>query len=118
MKFILQNVILPFDDVCSVLVMMLNDEDAVIGSVRITQWNTDTPLLCGVFIGENFRRRGFGEELIRFAVNVCRGAGKPTVSLMVKPKNEAAIALYRKCGFRKFYAWPDEDELLFAMAID
>lgn len=46
-----------------------------------------------------FRRRGFGESLLRMAAAFAREAGLAWIDLTVLAHNEAALALYRKLGF-------------------
>jgi ribosomal protein S18 acetylase RimI-like enzyme len=46
-----------------------------------------------------FRRRGFGEALLRTAVAFAAQAGLAWIDLAVLAHNEPALALYRKLGF-------------------
>jgi ribosomal protein S18 acetylase RimI-like enzyme len=59
----------------------------------------ETPQL-GIAVFAPFQRRGYGERLMREALNAARNAGRRRVSLTVHPQNPA-IALYERCGFRK-----------------
>lgn len=47
-------------------------------------------------VTKDYRRLGLGQELVKFAVNEL-GAN----ALTVNPNNKAAIALYKKCGFKR-----------------
>jgi ribosomal protein S18 acetylase RimI-like enzyme len=58
-----------------------------------------TPQL-GIALFAPFRRRGYGERLLRAALAAGRAHGFPQVALTVHPQNPA-IALYERCGFRK-----------------
>jgi len=51
-------------------------------------------------IREGFRRKGYGKKLMQFAFNLAREKGLPTIELEVIATNDAAIALYKKLGFR------------------
>ncbi len=57
--------------------------------------------LGGIFTAPEFRKRGFAEFLIKQIVAVERKMGKHIV-LFVKPKNVAALTLYKRCGFSNF----------------
>ena len=58
-----------------------------------------TPQL-GIALEPPYQRRGYGEPLMRAALDAARAHGFPQVSLTVHPQNPA-IALYERCGFRK-----------------
>jgi ribosomal protein S18 acetylase RimI-like enzyme len=58
-----------------------------------------TPQL-GIAVLPEFQRRGFGEILMRAALQAAREHGYAQVSLTVHPQNPA-IPLYRRCGFRQ-----------------
>ena len=57
--------------------------------------------LGGVFTVPNFRKLGFAEFLIKKIVAEKNQLGKKVV-LFVKPKNLAAVTLYKRCGFSSF----------------
>ena len=57
--------------------------------------------LGGVFTLPNYRKLGFAEFLIKKIVAEKNAVGKKIV-LFVKPKNLAAVTLYRRCGFSNF----------------
>lgn len=57
--------------------------------------------LGGVFTVPECRKRGFAEFLIKQIVAEKRQLGKSVV-LFVKPRNVAALTLYRRCGFSSF----------------
>jgi ribosomal protein S18 acetylase RimI-like enzyme len=59
----------------------------------------ETPQL-GIAVFAPFRHHGYGERLMREALNAARNAGRRRVSLTVHPQNPA-IALYERCGFRR-----------------
>lgn len=58
-----------------------------------------TPQL-GIALLPSFQHRGYGEPLLRAALDAARAYGHAQVSLTVHPANPA-IALYERCGFRK-----------------
>jgi ribosomal protein S18 acetylase RimI-like enzyme len=59
-----------------------------------------TPQL-GIALFPEFQGRGYGERLMRAALDAARAHGFKQVTLTVHPENPAA-ALYRRCGFTQF----------------
>lgn len=57
----------------------------------------ETPQL-GIALFPEFQHRGYGEPLMRAALEAARAHGYRRVSLTVHPGNPAA-SLYRRCGF-------------------
>jgi RimJ/RimL family protein N-acetyltransferase len=52
-----------------------------------------------MMVAADWRRRGVGTALLEAAIDWARARGLHKLTLSVFPHNEAAIALYRKCGF-------------------
>lgn len=77
--------------------------------------------ILNLAVDEEYRKKGIGNDLIKFALmdGVNRGAG--TVILEVRSSNKAAIKLYEKFGFKEvavrkgYYDNPREDALLMAL---
>ncbi|MEG1758308.1 MAG: ribosomal protein S18-alanine N-acetyltransferase [Oscillospiraceae bacterium] len=73
---------------------------------------------------ENMRRRTVGSQLLEFALSLAKEAGCRIVSLEVRCKNTAAIALYEKFGFsragmrRGFYKKPRDDAQNMLLYLD
>jgi ribosomal protein S18 acetylase RimI-like enzyme len=51
-------------------------------------------------VRENWRRRGFGESLLRLAFRTFQARGAMHVELKVEAQNAAAIRLYERVGMR------------------
>jgi ribosomal protein S18 acetylase RimI-like enzyme len=47
-----------------------------------------------------FRGRGYGEKLVRHALDVLHKLGAPKVNLLIRPTNSKVRAFYEKLGFR------------------
>lgn len=64
------------------------------------------------------QRRGFGRLVLHGLVELAAAAGMESVTLEVRPSNEAARALYRRYGFyevglrRRYYADNHEDAII------
>ena len=71
-----------------------------------------------VAVRENYRRRGIGRTLLDRILDEGKRAGVSSAFLELRAGNDAALALYEKCGFRvtarrqRYYAEPVEDALV------
>ncbi|MDV3220741.1 GNAT family N-acetyltransferase [Intrasporangium sp.] len=79
------------------------DAQGVIGSVGLgAHWETEratTGELFGLYVAPRARGRGVGEALVNAVLDEARHLGRTEVVLEVGSTNEAAIALYERCGF-------------------
>jgi [ribosomal protein S18]-alanine N-acetyltransferase len=72
-----------------------------------------------VVVAEEARRRGLGGSLMQALMERARRQGAESVFLEVRESNVAAVALYRKWGFKEagkrkgYYSAPAEDGLLY-----
>lgn len=79
--------------------------------------------VLNVAVRPDQRRRGHAERLLDHMLAVARAAGVRVLSLEVRVSNAAAVALYRKRGFReigrrpKYYADNGEDALLMDLEL-
>ncbi len=80
--------------------------------------------LMNVAVDPAWRRRGIGEEMVRFALTTGLARGIRTATLEVRASNFTAQSLYRKLGFfqvgirRNYYREPREDALLLQCDFD
>jgi mycothiol synthase len=60
------------------------------------------------FVGvvPEWRGRGLGRELLRWAIARCRAAEAGTIELNVEAANDRALELYRRTGFTAEVEWP------------
>lgn len=86
------------------LVVELND--ALVGMLQITfipylthigSWRC---LIEGVRIHEEFRGRGFGEQMFQYAIKLAKEKGCNLVQLTSDKKRPDAIRFYEKLGFK------------------
>jgi GNAT superfamily N-acetyltransferase len=56
--------------------------------------------LAGMFVDQAARQRGIGVALVESIIGWAQARGADRLLLRVTSGNEAAIALYRRCGFR------------------
>jgi RimJ/RimL family protein N-acetyltransferase len=73
-------------------------DDAIVGEIRIDpSWMGFGEI--GMMVAAGSRGRGVGTALVEAAIEWSRSHGLHKLALGVFPHNQAAIALYRKCGF-------------------
>ena len=78
------------------------EEDPIVGILCLTIYRVPTGLrsiIEDVIVDESVRRRGIGEALVRYAIDLAREAGADGVSLTSNPQREAANQLYQSMGF-------------------
>ncbi|WP_314626989.1 ribosomal protein S18-alanine N-acetyltransferase [uncultured Selenomonas sp.] len=81
--------------------------------------------ITNVAVAPAARGRGVGAALLAALMEIARGRGVRSMTLEVRPSNEAALALYKKFGFRSvgrrphYYTDNDEDaEILWNTDIE
>ena len=74
-------------------------DDSPAGIVMIARrgW---TSRLAAMAIAPNLRSRGLGQHLMRIAIREAKDRGDRSMLLEVFEQNPAAVALYKKLGFR------------------
>jgi len=100
---------------------VIEDEGEIIGFIWISLASGECHVL-NLCISQVKQRKGYGRELLIYALNWSRSQGAGIVYLEVRRSNTRAIALYRKMNFkqigeRKSYyptATGKEDALIFA----
>jgi ribosomal protein S18 acetylase RimI-like enzyme len=78
------------------------EDDPIVGILCLTVYRVPTGLrsiIEDVIVDENARRRGIGEALVRYAVDLAKEAGANGISLTSNPQREAANQLYQSLGF-------------------
>ena len=88
----------------SVLLLALDEEGAVVGSLTLAVFRIPTGLRAwieDVVVDEAARGRGVGEALNQEAIGRARAEGATTVDLTSRPSREAANRLYRRLGFEE-----------------
>lgn len=79
--------------------------------------------IANVAIHPDFRKRGYGKYLLRWAIERCWVKGVATITLEVNEKNNAARNLYDKMGFKivgkkaKYYE-NNDDALILARFLE
>ena len=89
---------------CSMLLVARDPDEhsPIAGILCLTIYRVPTGLrsiIEDVVVDGNARRRGIGEALVRYALDLARDAGAEGVSLTSNPQREAANQLYQALGF-------------------
>ena len=90
--------------------MVLLDGDVLLGSISIHNIDhLNGNAFIGIFIGEEeYRRKGYGAEAIRLIVEYgIKTLNLHTIMLTVHADNYAAVACYKKVGFREVGRLPE-----------
>lgn len=78
--------------------------------------------ILNIAVHPEYRRRGFGEKLLKYALGKMRSNLVYEVFLEVRRSNEAARKLYRKFGFREAFErrnyYGDEDAIVMTLYLD
>ena len=83
----------------------------------------DEASITNVAVSPEFRKRGYGEQLVAEAKLTAKEANAESIFLEVRVSNEPAISLYKKMGFeelgirKKFYEHPVEDAIIMKVGI-
>jgi ribosomal protein S18 acetylase RimI-like enzyme len=79
-----------------------DENGEIVGILSLTVYRVPTgvrSIIEDVVVDEKIRRRGFGEALVRQAIELARQAGANGVSLTSSPTRKAANYLYQAIGF-------------------
>jgi [ribosomal protein S18]-alanine N-acetyltransferase len=95
-------------------------EHAIIGYIMF--WLIeDEGQINNIAVHPDFRGKGIGEEIVRFALDKIRHLGGTFVTLEVRQSNAAAASLYQKMGFtllgvrEGYYQNPSEDARVMSL---
>ena len=93
-------------------IFVLESEGRVRGWYSLSAYRSGRPAVRGTaelsyYIGAASRGRGFGTALVTHAVSHAPGLGKRVLFCIILERNEASIALVKKCGFELWGRLPD-----------
>lgn len=84
--------------------LVIFDEDRIIGMACVHFRETCIRKIAtieDVVVDKEYRKKGFGEKLVKSLVKRAQERGANRVELTSKPKRVGANALYKKMGFKK-----------------
>jgi ribosomal protein S18 acetylase RimI-like enzyme len=74
--------------------------DGALSGIALLGFRERRAWLGGFGVVPEFRGRGLADSYLEAVRRICRDAGAQTIELEVLVHNPAAIALYKRCGFR------------------
>ncbi len=80
---------------------MVAELDDVLTGYAVMMPVVDEAHLLTIGIATEHQRKGLGEEVLGRMMAMAHDSGINRIILEVRPSNTAALALYRKCGFRQ-----------------
>jgi [ribosomal protein S18]-alanine N-acetyltransferase len=104
------------------MVVVQRPSERVIGYIIYWQIGADVQV-NNIAVHPDFRGKGIGEALMRYAIAKVRERGATFVTLEVRVSNAAAVTLYKKLGFevlglrKNYYTNPDEDAYLLGLVL-
>ncbi|CAN1160937.1 STK_02580 [Linum perenne] len=72
----------------------------VVGYVMYSWPSSLSATITKLAVKDGWRKKGYGEALVKAAIGKCRTRNVQRVSLHVDPLREAAVGLYKKLGFQ------------------
>ena len=76
------------------------EEEILVGCFGLEGLNTDAAELRRMYVRQDHRRGGIAGRMLRRAEEVCRDAGCRSLILSTSELQQAALALYRRHGYR------------------
>lgn len=97
-------------------------ENKIVGYLKLNIGESQTEDHCincleveRIYLGANFKRRGFGSKMIQFAVDKAKQLNKSKIWLGVWKKNPTAINFYKSQGFvevgNHVFKFGDEEQI-------
>jgi [ribosomal protein S18]-alanine N-acetyltransferase len=89
----------------------------------VARMGADELHINNVAVRDEYRRRGIGQELLSKIIEQGRRLQTKVAFLELRAGNDAALALYEKCGFKvsarrkKYYSEPVEDALVMTVEL-
>lgn len=96
-------------------VVYAGDEHVATAGFTYTKPEADISNVC---VKDSYRHRGIASRLLEYMIDTALGEGVNAFTLEVRCKNENAIGLYKKVGFKEegvrknFYTNPQDDALI------
>jgi ribosomal protein S18 acetylase RimI-like enzyme len=91
-------------------VLLASEPDRVVGAVLTSEISSREAIFLDLMVDPEYRRRGYGRFLLRWALRVLRGLGYEKARLWVTATNTSALRLYDSAGFGRvatttIYRW-------------
>ncbi len=87
----------------------------IVGTIGLLRESSSTMKLRRMYVTKEHRNKGIGEQLFQKALAFCRSHHYTRIVLCTHPKMQAAIAFYKKHGFRQYVR--DENDEAFEKSL-
>jgi ribosomal-protein-alanine N-acetyltransferase len=104
-------------------VLLANIDRHLVGAVIFSSASPGEWEVENIVVDPAVRKQGIAQAMLRELATRAKERGSMRIHLEVRESNAPAIALYRKIGFvettrrKRYYSNPDEDALLFSLAL-
>ena len=101
--------------------MVLEDNERLVG-FAIMAISSEESHLLNIGVNKDFRRSGFGEQILKKIIIAAETMGSKKIILEVRVSNKIAYRLYEKLGFheigerKKYYRLPEGREDAYVMS--
>ena len=82
----------------NISIVLVSEDNSIITGYLYAQELVDNIDLLSIFVDKNYRYQHIGTNLINYLQD---NSNNKTITLEVSNKNENAIHLYKKCGFKE-----------------
>ena len=82
----------------NISIVLVSEDNNIITGYLYAQELVDNIDLLSIFVDKNYRYQHIGTDLINY---LQENSNNKTITLEVSNKNENAILLYKKCGFKE-----------------
>ncbi|MBP7055972.1 MAG: GNAT family N-acetyltransferase [Candidatus Omnitrophica bacterium] len=80
---------------------VIEDNGKIVGTVGVKEDSKDDALLRRLFVDQNYRRRGYGSELVKRAIDFCKSQKYRRISFRCTDRMSDAMKLCVKNGFKE-----------------
>jgi ribosomal protein S18 acetylase RimI-like enzyme len=84
-------------------IYVLREEGDFVGFVAFYMKTAESGFLNFVDVKNKYRGKGYAQQLVRYALDEMKKMGAHTVSLITRPSNTSARALYTRIGFNELF---------------
>ena len=82
--------------------VLIDDHHTIVGSVGLYRINATTCEIRKMYLAAHARGKGWGHKLLNHALSHAKELGCSRIELETASVLKEAIALYERCGFRRF----------------
>ena len=77
------------------------EKNKKIGKIEINIFNGFLAYLENFYVNKKYRNMGYGKDLLKKSINICKKKGAKKISCTVKYDNLSSLKIFTKNGFKK-----------------